>query len=74
MLDEFGNRIMQVLYCPKCEKYKGYISNGTILGKCLKCGSIINYTFEKIEDKKVDDPPKIAGRYTQRALGGNKIK
>ena len=51
MLDEYGNRIMQVFYCPKCEKDKGYISKGTIFGKCLKCGSIINYTFEKIEDK-----------------------
>ena len=51
MLDENGNRIMQVFYCPECDKDKGYKSEGTILGKCLKCGSRINYTFEKMEDK-----------------------
>ena len=45
MIDENGNRIMQVFYCPECDKDKGYKSKGTILGKCLKCGSRINYTF-----------------------------
>lgn len=51
MLDENGNEIIQIFYCPKCEKNKGYKSKGFILGTCKICGSKINYTFEKIEDK-----------------------
>lgn len=31
MLDENGNRMMQVFYCPECEKDKGYKSKGTVI-------------------------------------------
>ena len=51
MLDDNGNRIIQIFYCPKCERDKGYKSKGFILGKCKVCGSKINYTFENIEEQ-----------------------
>lgn len=52
MLDANGNRIIQVFYCPVCEKNKHYKDMGWILGKCKKCGSNIHYTFEKVEQNE----------------------
>ena len=52
MLDANGNRIIQIFYCPKCEKEKHYVSKGYIIGTCLQCGSKIHYTFEKVEQNE----------------------